>query len=128
MYPEGNRKLRAVFTSNGRVINTWSPVVTGCRKPLLSAKDVTKLGNNISLLDSDGGFILCKNSRAWELIDDAIEEAKNRFPDSFTDVKVFNKCYYVNMSFTNPDAPRGSVFTIIDKKAAEEHFPPRPAN
>ena len=132
MYPEGYRWLRAKFTSNNRITSNFKPVVTECRKPLLSAFEVNKYGNNFTYMDEDGGFICRKNGQAADLISNAIQEAKQTYPDEFSALKVFNQCYYTHMSFRNPHSVNafqgGSATAATRSKSAPTRFPHRHVN
>ena len=132
MYPEGYRWLRAKFTSNNRITSNFKPVVTECRKPLLSAFEVNKYGNNFTYMDEDGGFICRKNGQAADLISNAIEEAKRTYPDDFSALKVFNQCYYTHMSFRNPHSVNafqgGSASATTRSNSAPPRFPNRHAD
>ena len=120
MYPEGYRNLHATFTSNGRYVNNWGSVVTDCHKPLMSVQGTLKFGRSSCFLDEDGGAMIAKASPAWQLIQSAIDQAKQQYPRDFTQIKVFNQCYYVKMAFSSPKHWNSQFSRGL---AAVEYFP-----
>ena len=71
-----------------------------------------------------------QHGKAWKMIEEAINEAQELYPEEFTEIKVFNMCYYIHMAFRNPE--RRKPLNTGDPGATSQWenrgFPPRQAS